>query len=191
MTLAHPPINSPTHPPIKLSFTTALQQQADDPLGWNGRLLIPADVVSQIPHREDGSLRVVCALPDLPDEWHGALTSDGQGGHYIIFNKQRIRALEKKGLDKARLRVTLVPDESRYGAPMPPELAELLAQDPHGDRHFHGLTPGRQRNLIYMIAKYKSEATRLEKAVGLVDYLVEVRGALDFRELNEYWKARR
>ena len=143
-----------------------------------------------MPHREDGSLRVICKLPDLPEAWHGALTSDGQGGHYIIFNKARIKALEKKGLDKSQLLVTLVPDDTRYGAPMPEELAELLAQDPHGDRYFHALTPGRQRNLIYMIAKYKSEATRLEKAVGLVDYLVEVRGALDFKELYAYWKAR-
>ena len=142
------------------------------------------------PRREDGSLRVICTLPEVPDEWHGALTSDGQGGHYVIFNKQRLRALDKRGLDKTRLRVTLLADDTRYGAPMPAELAELLAQDPHGDRYFHALTPGKQRNLIYMIAKYKSEATRLEKAVGLVDYLVEVRGALDFRELGAYWKAR-
>lgn len=176
--------------PKPLAFTTTLQQLPDDPLGWNGRLLIPADIVAQIPKREDGSLRVICALPEVPDGWHGALTSDGQGGHYVIFNKQRIRAVEKRKLDKSRLQVELVPDDTRYGAPMPPELAELLAQDPHSDKYFHALTPGKQRNLIYMIAKYRSEATRLEKAVGLVDYLVEVRGVLDFRELYNYWKGR-
>ena len=48
--------------------------------------------------------------------------------------------------------VELVVDDSKYGAEMPEELAEVLKQDRAGDKLFHALTSGMQRTLIYMIA---------------------------------------
>ena len=172
------------------TFTTQLLRLASDPLGWNGRLLIPAEAAAAVPRREDGSLRVVCTVHGIPS-WHGALTSDGQGGHYVIFSKERIKSLQTAGLDPDRLAVSLVPDESDYGAPMPDELAALFEMDPEANEYFHALTPGKQRNLLYVIARYKTEATRLSKSVALVDYLRHTRGRLDFKELGEWMKTAR
>ena len=74
--------------------------------------------------------------------------------------------------------------------PMPEELGELLLIDELGSQYFHALTPGKQRALIYQVAKPKREATRLRKAVGILDYLKSVRGKLDFKELNEFVRNR-
>lgn len=169
------------------TFTTRLQRLAVDPLGWTRRLLIPTDVVAAVPKRDDGSLRVVCTIADIPP-WQAALTSDGQGGHYIIFSKARVKALHATQLDTEDLIVSLVPDDSNYGAPMPVELATLLAMDPEVDKHFHALTAGKQRTLLHLVDRYKTEATRLSKAVALVEYLRHTRGRLDFRELGVWMK---
>ena len=170
-----------------LTCLTKIFRLPDDPLGWTGRLLVPPEVVDQIPRRDDGSQRIVVELAGL-DPWHAAITSDGQGGHYIIFNKERSKQLRKQGADDQHLHMTLTPDTSRYGAPMPAELEELLKQDPLGDQYFHELTPGRQRNIIYMLAKYKAESTRMRKSVAVLEYLVTVRGELVFADLYAYLK---
>jgi uncharacterized protein YdeI (YjbR/CyaY-like superfamily) len=72
--------------------------------------------------------------------------------------------------------------------PMPEELEELLLQDPEGDMYFHELTPGKQRNLIYMVSKPKGVDTRIKKALVIVQHLKEVKGQLDFKMLNEAYK---
>ena len=169
------------------TFETALVCLPDDPLGWNGRLLIPEAVVAAL--GADHKQRYVCRVEGL-GEWHCALASDGRGGRYVIFNKARVKAVREGGLDPERLRVTLTPDDSPYGAPMPEELGALLAADSLFDTYFHELTPGKQRNLIYLVAKYKTEATRLRKAVAVAEYLVEARGRLDFKGLIAWMKGR-
>ena len=169
------------------TFATALVTLPADPLGWNGRLLIPAEVVTDLGH--DGKQRYVVRVEGIP-AWHCALTSDGAGGHYVIFSKERRRQLEAAGLDPARLTVHLAADESRYGAPMPEELAAVLAEDALFDAYFHELTPGKQRNLLYLVGKYKGADTRLRKAVAIAEYLVEARGQLDFKALAEWMRGR-
>ena len=169
------------------TFDAALVRLPDDLLGWNGRLVIPGDVIASL--GADVKLRYVCRVEGV-GEWHCALSSDGRGGRYVIFNKQRVATVRKAGLDPERLRVTLTPDDSPYGAPMPEEFGALLEADPLLNTYFHELTPGKQRNLIYLVAKYKTEATRLSKAVAIGEYLVETRGRLDFKELNVWMKGR-
>ena len=168
-------------------FTTSLQRRPDDPLGWTGRLLIPGAVVECL--GEQVAARFLCTVAPLAP-WHCALSSDGRGGRYVIFNKARLAKLRKAGADLEHLRVLLELDDSPYGAPMPAEFAELLAQDPSLDAYFHQLTPGKQRNLLYLITKYKTEDTRLRKAIAIGEYLVESRGVLDFRELSSWMKGR-
>lgn len=174
-------------PAFGAAFTTTLLRLPDDPLGWTARLLIPADVVERLGADVGG--RFVCTVGGLAP-WHCALTSDGRGGRYVIFNASRLAALEKVGADPSHLRVLLEADESPYGAPMPDELGALLAQDPALDAYFHELTPGKQRNLIYLVAKYKAEATRLRKAVAIGEYLLGTHGRLDAKALNAWMKGR-
>ena len=170
-----------------MTFPTRLLRLPTDPLGWNGRLLIPAEAVAAIGH--DGKRRYVIRVEGMP-AWHGALTSDGDGGHYVIFSKERQRALEAADLDPERLTVHLEVDDSRYGAPMPEEFAAVLAEDALANAYFHELTPGRQRNVLYLIGRYKTSDTRLRKAVAIAEYLAEARGQLDSKELGEWMRGR-
>ena len=71
---------------------------------------------------------------------------------------------------------------------MPEEMEVLLAQDEEADRYFHQLTPGKQRSLLHIIGKPKTEATRLKKAIVITEYLKTNRGKLDFKELNLAFK---
>jgi len=116
------------------------------------------------------------------------LLPDGKGDFFIIVNKARTKRMRSAGYALDALKVTLVPDTSEYGMPMPEELGELLLLDEEASKYFHALTPGKQRALIYQVAKPKREATRLRKAVGITEYLKVVRGKLDFAELNAYVK---
>jgi len=63
-------------------------------------------------------------------------------------------------------------------------MEELLLQDEDGNKVFHRLTPGKQRSLLHIIAKPKSENIRIKKAVAILEYLKSVNGKLDFKELN-------
>lgn len=170
-----------------MTFSTTLLHLPADPLGWSGRLLVPAEVVSGLGH--DGKRRYVVEVEGLP-AWHCALSSDGAGGHYVIFSKERRRALEAAGLDPARLTVRLAADDSPYGAPVPEEFAAVLASDPLAEAYFRELTPGRQRNLLYLVGRYKTSDTRLRKAVAVAEYLLEVRGRMDFKELGAWMRGR-
>ena len=171
------------------AFELPLTQLADDPLGYNGRLVLPAEEVEALPVREDGSRRFVCRVEDA-EPWHAAFVPDGMGQYFILVNQRRIDAWRAAGYDLARLSVVLTPDASTYGMAMPAELGTLLDLDEEGDEYFHALTPGKQRALIHQVASAKREATRLKRAVGIVEYLKSARGKLDFRELQQSMRAR-
>jgi uncharacterized protein YdeI (YjbR/CyaY-like superfamily) len=67
---------------------------------------------------------------------------------------------------------------------MPPELAELLAQDDEGDRLFHALTPGKIRTLLYMVGQPKNSELRLHRALVVVEHLKQHQGKIDYKQLN-------
>ncbi|MBE62878.1 MAG: hypothetical protein CMB89_11005, partial [Flammeovirgaceae bacterium] len=58
-------------------------------------------------------------------------------------------------------------------------------QDKLASEFFHDLTPGKQRNLIYIISKVKNTDSRINKALAIIDHLTERNGKLDFKLLNE------
>lgn len=172
------------------TISGAIIEDPDDTLGYSRKLYVDADLVNRIAASNQGSKRVLVSFSETV-EWHAAFIPSGRGDYYIIVNKERVKALRQNGINLAKVDVTLTPDESEYGMPMPIELAELLSMDSDADTYFHALTPGKMRALMYIIAKPKREETRLKKAVGITEYLKEVRGKLDFRELNVWMKEQR
>ena len=173
----------------EVTLIASIAEEPDDVLGYSGKLYVDADTVDRMAANNEGSKRIIISIGNIL-EWHAAFIPSGRSDYFIILNKNRIKALRQNGLDLNKVEVTLYPDESEYGMPMPIELGELLAMDSEADTHFHALTPGKMRALMYLVAKPKREATRLKKAVGIVEYLKEVRGKLDFRELNVWMKER-
>lgn len=102
---------------------------------------------------------------------------------YILVSKKFTQKLNL--VVGTALTVELQKDESTYGMEMPEELSEMLNQDPLTNDYFHNLTPGKQRNLIYLVTQVKSTKSRMAKALAIADHLVNAQGKLDFKVLNE------
>ena len=171
-----------------ISFTTTLQK-FDSPL-WGFHIAVPDAVAKKF--LSTGSKRVVCTLFGK-DRFQCALMPRGKsleptgaGEHFININKAiRERHCLQIG---SEVQVSLRPDDSKYGLPMPEEMAELLAQDPEGDQYFHALSPGKQRSLLFIAGKPKGVETRLKKAIVIIGHLKANMGKLDFKQLNQDFK---
>ena len=118
--------------------------------------------------------RVVCTLNDT-HTFQCALLPNKE--EFCIGVSKPIR--EKLGLEEgAVVRVELIEDTSKYGAPMPKEFQEVLRQDREGSRLFHALTGGKQRNLIYWIGSVKDVDRRIHMALLVLKHLTENDGNL-------------
>ena len=171
-----------------ICFTATLQRF--DSLLWDCHIVVPDEVAKKI--LSVGSKRVVCTLFGKDEFQCGlmsrgkVLKSAGAGKYFININKKmRDRHCLEIG---SKVEACLYPDHSRYGLPMPEEMAELLAQDPEGDQYFHALTPGKQRSLLFIAGKPKGVETRLKKAIVIIEHLKANMGKLDFKELNQDFK---
>ncbi|PHN05464.1 YdeI/OmpD-associated family protein [Flavilitoribacter nigricans] len=163
-------------------FTAALDK-LDSNL-WNYYLPVPVDISEAI-IAEQKDRRVICTLNNKL-EFQCALMPKGDGTYFIMLNKS-IRDKLKLTLG-ITVDVRLKKDESEYGLPMPDELAEVLASDPEGNDHFQALTPGKQRNLLYIVGKVKSSDLRIHKALVVIEHLKKQNGKINFRQLNEELK---
>ncbi|MBI1184109.1 DUF1905 domain-containing protein [bacterium] len=103
--------------------------------------------------------------------------------YYLLLNKQLVKELRIKTGDKVTVRVEK--DTSTYGMPMPEEMQVVMDQDDSARAYFEQLTPGKQRNLIYIVSKIKSPDKRINKALAIMEHLNEVEGKLDFKKLIE------
>ena len=153
---------------------------------WSYVVRVPNEISNAVLSKE--TRRVVCDVNGL-FSFQCALMPYGDGTYFINFNKENRNKIDKAGLRE--LQITLSVDESEYGLPFPEELKELLELDEEGNRHFHHLTKGKQRNLLHLVGKPKSEAIRIRKAIVVVDHLKEMNGKLDFKILYEALKVRK
>ena len=149
---------------------------------WGFHIKVSADIAA--PYL-DKNRRILCQINE-GEAFACALMPDGEGHFFINVNKERRKVL---GIELGdTVEVIIQKDTSKYGMPMPPIMAELLAQDPAADKYFHALTPGKQRSLLHIIGKPKREETRLNKAVVITEYLKTNKGKLDFKELQIAFK---
>lgn len=125
--------------------------------------------------------RVICTINDCVT-YQCALMPGGDQGYFINVNRNHQKQLGVK--EGEMLNIKLEPDKSEYGLPVAEELAELLKLDDDGSRVFHQLSAGKQRTLIHLIGVPKSSEIRMRRAITVLDYLKDVNGKLDFKELN-------
>jgi hypothetical protein len=169
--------------PKKVRITSVLEK-SDNEFGWHF-LRFEAKSVAGLDFPDKKSRRVVCTL-NAGHTFQCALLPWTEGGFCIVVNK-KIR--EKLGLtDGEKVTVELVKDESKYGLPMPKELKEVLKQDREGDKLFHALTPGKQRTMLYYIAKTKDIDRRIQWALILVEHLKQNGGKIIFPKLSDELK---
>ncbi len=161
-----------------LHFNSVLEESTNKL--WGCHFAIPQVVAETlIAQREDR--RVVCALNEKT-EYQCAMLPRGDGTCLITVNKKLQKEL---GLTiGSKVQVSLRKDDTEYGLPMPVELAEVLAQDPEGNRFFHALTPGKLRTLLYIVAQVKNTDARIARALTIVDHLKVNNGKVNYRQLG-------
>ena len=150
---------------------------------WGFHLPIPEEIAKE--YIRPDSKRVVCTLNGT-DSYQCAILTSGEGYYFVNVNK---KLRDKLGLLVGDVvEVSLEKDESKYGLPMPEEFQEMLNQDPEGNELFHALTPGKQRNLLYIAGGVKSSNLRIERAIVIVEHLKIHGGKIDFKALNQEMK---
>jgi hypothetical protein len=150
---------------------------------WHYHFVIEKVVAEKFIEGKDR--RVMCTINEsltIPC----ALMHHGDGNYFINLNKEVRKKLKLNVGDK--ITFSLDKDNSEYGIPMPEEMKELLLIDDEANKHFHALTPGRQRSLLYLIGKPKNSATRLNKALAITEFLKLHKGNLDYKLLHQFIK---
>lgn len=167
-----------------VKFTTEFQKIKNS-LGWNKIIHVPSEIGDFFRKTDK---RVICRINESYS-WHCALMPDGSGEFYIVLNNDIIKKTKIESGEK--IEVILEKDTSKYGMAVPNFFEELCYQDPEASNFFHDLTLGKQRTLLHIITKLKSEEKQLEKILIIFDYLKENQGNLDFKGLNEAFKTSR
>jgi len=164
-----------------VTYQTTVSRQ--DHVLWNLHIPVPSDIAESF--LSTGTKRVVCTIDDT-FSFQCAIMPLGDGGHFIMLSKEKMKKLDL--MVGTEIQIKLEKDESEYGIPLPEEFEELLLIDDEANDCFHKLTKGKQRSLLYLIAKPKRSETRIKKAVVIAEYLKSTGGKLDFKELNEAFK---
>jgi len=150
---------------------------------WGGHIKVPKKVADKFISKK--IKRVVCKLND-DFEFQCALMPKAEGYYFININTDIRKKMKLK--IGSTVQVELKEDKSKYGLPLPEEFDELLKIDDELNEVFHKLTPGKQRSLLHIIGKPKNSETRLNKAIVISEYLKQVNGKLDFKQLNQAFK---
>jgi hypothetical protein len=147
--------------------------------GWHF-LIIDRDTVAKFGF-EDKFRRILCSI-NGGERFHCALLPWGEQFYVIVNKKKR----DEGGIVAGDIvDVVLEKDESKYGLPMPEDFAEILKQDPDGDRLFHNLTAGKQRSLLYHLSKAKDIDVRIHQGLVIVEHLKENGKIIDSKLYEE------
>jgi hypothetical protein len=153
---------------------------------WTWHIKVPNPIARHF--LDMGDKRVICHLNDA-FEFQCAIMAAGDGVYFINLNK-KIR--DQLGLKEgARIKVMLEKDESEFGMPFPDEFKEALKQDKKAKSYFEALTPGKQRNLLYIVGQAKNMDLRIMRSIIIVDHLKNNLGKIDFRSLNKELQAKK
>lgn len=155
----------------------------DKPHLWDYHLKVPLEIANYF--YKNKARRVVCSI-NGSQGFQTGIMPDGAEVFFIKINQQIRKSHKIESGDLVD--VMLVADESEYGFDLPPEFEELMLQDPIGSKYFHQLTPGKKRNLIYLVDKIKNPDKRIQKSIIIFEHLIEQKGKLDFKILHAAFK---
>jgi len=138
---------------------------------------------------------VAIALEYLANDHKRVIVSiNGDEGHHmgimpagddVYFLNMNAEIRKKHKLQEGnKVEISLKPDTSKYGMPITEEFEAVLEADDVFSGHFDELTPGKKRNLIYIVNKVKNSDMRIEKTLIIAEHLNQFKGKIDFKALN-------
>ena len=163
-----------------MKFRSAIEKYEDSNV-WGTIMMVPEEVSSHF--LKANNRRTITTL-DGKVKIHAALMPRGDGRYYITVNRENFKKLALPVGQE--FDVEMIADESEFGMPVPSELTEAFDLFPEGKAFFDSFTKGKQRSLIYIVAKPKTSETRIKKAVMIMEYLEYCQGKLDYKEMNEF-----
>lgn len=131
-------------------------------------LLLPEDIITPFLEKSLKRVKVKASFEGKELNFHGAIQKRN-GKHYMMFGKRYQKELGIFPNDYFQLQ--FFEDDSKYGVEMPEELDAVLLSDYEAFEIFESLTPGKQRNLIYAILRYKNSQTRIDKSILICENL--------------------
>jgi hypothetical protein len=162
-------------------FETVLDKFQSSPI-WGLHFLVPNEIAKSFIDGNDR--RVICTINDQITLYSGLMPA--KDIWFVMLNQQVVKKLNQP--IGSEITVSIEKDISEYGMPMPEEFKEVLDQQPDADHYFHALTAGKQRTLIYIVAKVKNSDSRIRKALAIADHITANKGQIDFKLLNEALK---
>lgn len=150
---------------------------------WGLAFLIPQEISDRL--KAEKNQRFIYTFNGSKDV-HRTMMPLGDNQYFVYVSKGLMKDIGVKLNQIVEIKVR--PDKSEYGMDMPEEMKEALEAYPEADNHFHSLTKGKQRTLIYLVSSLKRIESRVKKAVQIMEYLEAYNGKLDFKELNKWIK---
>jgi hypothetical protein len=154
----------------------------DSPL-WNAHIPVHSKIA--LKYKKAGIKRFICIVDSFPS-FSCAIMPNGNDSYFILINKEKMKKWKLNF--GQQVNVTLSPDTSEFGMEVPEEFEALLDEDYEFKTHFLNLTPGKQRNLLYLVGKYKSSDVKIEKSIIISEHLKANNGKLDFKMLYNAFK---
>ena len=129
-------------------------------------LALPRDLAAEV--RSQGAKRFVITVNDGVT-WHCGLLGTGDGRWFVMVSKDKLKQAQTTlgGWVHVDFRV----DDSKYGMAVPPDLQEMLDDDPDFLQRFDAMLPGKRRNAIHQIAMAKTDATIAKRILKLMNEL--------------------
>lgn len=141
-------------------------------------LLLPEDIIRPFLEKNLRRVKAKASFKGKEFWFHGAIQKRN-GKHYMMFGKRYQKELGVFPNDYFELQ--FFEDTSKYGVELPEEFEAVMLSDYEAYQIFESLTDGRKRGLIYAIARYKNQQTRIDKTLLLCENLK--RGISDPREM--------
>ena len=161
----------------------AVISKYDDSL-WPFHVKVPDDIYQSFAAQK--IKRVMMQMNDS-EKMHAGFISEGNGKYFLKLSKVVMKSLHLAVGQSVEVKIEK--DTTKYGMPISDEMKELLELDPEGEAFFHKLTPGKIRSLLHKVNSFKSSDKRIEKSVIIMEHLKANGGKLDWKMLNEAFKA--
>ncbi len=145
-------------------------------------IYIPDEIAGQFLEKGFQRVQVIASFEGRSLRFHAALQK-WKGRQVITFGQKNQKALGVFPNDYFEIQLT--EDHSRYGVELPEELEAVLEGDPEALELFEGFTDGKKRSIIYMIARYATSQTRIDKSLLLCTNLKKgIRKTADLLKLH-------
>ncbi len=153
--------------PFSKKFKTQLRPNQKSGFGNYPILDIPLEIGDGL-LGDQNMLRVIIHF-DNGIKLHRALKRNKDGETLITLGKSTLKDAKKEMGEI--IEIWLEKDETEFGYEMPEELAEVMLQDPEGDKAFRNLKPGMQRSFLHYIVSAKTVDTRIKRSLQLIENL--------------------